>query len=208
LAENGIVIRQGAGHARKQIPLIMDDFDNGLSETLRSLLRTLHQSLVFYDERIAEQDNMLKIISKEREECQRLMKIPGIGVSIATVLLSLSGRAGDFKNGREFAAFLGLVPRQHSTGGKPRLLGITKRGDSYARTLLIHGARAVLWSIKRGYTPLGRGATAQWFTDVVERRGANKACVALANKTARIAWQVMVNGEEYNRTGFALVPAS
>lgn len=208
LAENGIVIRQGAGHAHKQLPLIMDDFDNDLSETLRSLLRALYQALVFYDERIAEQDKELKRISKEREECRRLMKIPGIGISIATILLSLAGRAGDFKNGREFAAFLGLVPRQHSTGGKPRLLGITKRGDSYARTLLIHGARAVLWSIKRGYTPLGDGATARWFADVVERRGVNKACVALANKTARIAWQVMANGEEYKRTDLALAPTT
>lgn len=197
LAENGVVFRQGACYVRACLPGIIDDPQNELSEVMRQLLRCLYETLVFLDDKIAEQNMALKAIVKSNETCQRLMRVPGIGFITATILLSVAGAAADFKNGREFAAYLGLVPRQHSTGGRQRMLGITKRGDSYVRTLLIHGARAVLRSMKMGRKPLGEGPQALWLSKLIERRGPNRASVALANKTARIVWSMMARGSEY-----------
>jgi len=197
LAENGIVIRQGACHVRSQLPILLDDLDNELSGVMRELLFSLMDVFRFHDERIAELDRRLRAISKENEVCRRLMKMPGVGFLTATILLTVIGRAGDFKNGREFAAFLGLVPRQYSSGGKNRLLGISKRGDAHVRTFLIHGSRAVLRSMKKGGKPLGDGGRTTWLTELVERRGHNRASVALANKMARSAWAMVASGAEY-----------
>jgi len=119
-------------------------------------LASLYESLCFLDNRILDQEKLLKDIVRENEACKRLMQVPGIGLLAATILLSVAGVASNFKNGREFAAYLGLVPRQHSTGGKTRLLGISKRGDSYTRTLLIHGSRSVLHALIAGRTPQAR----------------------------------------------------
>lgn len=196
LAENGIVIRQGACHVRGRLPAIVDDSENGLSGVMRRLLSSIYESIRFLDAQIAEQDKAISSIAKEHDACARLMKIPGVGPLTATILLTLAGAASDFKNGREFAAYLGLVPRQYSTGGKQRLLGITKRGDSYARTLLIHGARAVLRAMRVGRAPLGQGAN-DWLVQLVDRRGHNRASVALANKMARVAWNVLARGSQY-----------
>lgn len=200
LAENGVIIRQGAHYVRSQLPAILDDQDNELSGLMRELAMSLLDHLRYLDEQISTQDKRLKLIAKENEVCCRLMTMPGVGVLTATILLTVGGRADDFKNGREFAAFLGLVPRQHSSGGKNRLLGITKRGNSYVRTLLIHGARAVMSSMKRGRTPLGAGPRAEWLVALEDRRGYNKASVALANKMARTAWCMMTKGTEYQTT--------
>lgn len=197
LGECGIVVKQGAGNLRGSLPALITDQDNGLSGTMRQMLVLLYEHIASLDAQIANLKAMLKNIAKEHEACQRLQKIPGIGSLGATILLAVAGAAKDFKNGRQFAAYLGLVPRQHSTGGKQRLLGITKRGDSYVRTLLIHGARAVLNSMRRGCAPLGPGAVGAWFMQLVERRGPNKAYVALANKMARIAWSMLARGEQY-----------
>lgn len=197
LAENGVVFRQGACHVRSQLPVVIDDRENGLSDVMRRLLSSLYDTLVFLDDQIAEQDKALKAIVKSNEACQRLMRVPGVGFVTATILLAKAGSVGDFKNGREFAAYLGLVPRQHSTGGKQRMMGITRRGDSYVRTLLIHGARAVLRSMKMGRAPLGDTAQAAWLAELVERRGHNRASVALANKTARVVWSMMARGTQY-----------
>ncbi|HML54556.1 IS110 family transposase [Solidesulfovibrio sp.] len=196
LAENGLVLRQGACHVRSHLPAMVDDLDNGLSGMMRRLLASIHEYITILDARIAEQDKVLAGIAKEHEACKRLMKIPGVGVLTATILLTMAGAAKDFKNGREFAAYLGLVPRQYSSGGKQRLLGITKRGDSYARTLLIHGARAVLRAMHVGRVPLGEGAS-DWLARLVDRRGHNRGAVALANKTARIVWNMLSQGTEY-----------
>lgn len=198
LAENGIIIKQGACHVRQSLPAIANDMQTDLSPVMRQLLISLYEHIVELETRISEQDRILQNFAKEHEACKRLMKVPGIGILTSTILLTLAGAASDFKNGRQFAAYLGLVPRQHSTGGKQRLLGITKRGDSYARTLLVQGARAVLGAMKFGHTPLGCGETAQWLTLLVERRGANKACIALANKTARVAWSMLAHGSQYH----------
>lgn len=197
LAENGIVIKQGACHVRSQLPTLLDDQDNELSGIMRELLFSLMEVFRFHDEQITLLDRKLQGISKENEDCRRLMKMPGVGFLTATILLTVIGRAGDFKNGREFAAFLGLVPRQYSSGGKNKLLGISKRGDAHVRTFLIHGSRAVLRSMKSGRKPLGDGAKTDWLTDLVERRGHNRASVALANKMARAAWTMVVTGAEY-----------
>lgn len=199
LAENGIVIKQGACHVRSQLPAIMEDRENDLSGIMRGLLAELYEHIVSLDARIDRQSKALLAVARDHEVCRRLQDIPGVGFLTATILLTVAGRPKDFKNGREFAAFLGLVPRQHSTGGKQRMFGITKRGDSYVRTLLIHGARAVLRSIKMGRTPLGNRERTQWVSSLMERRGYNKTSVGLANKMARIAWSMMANQTEYRQ---------
>jgi len=196
LAEHGIAIRLGICAVRDQLPALIADEENNLSGLMRRNLTSLYESLCFFDERIREQDNLLKGVAKENEACQRLMRVPGIGIMTATILLTIAGVASNFKNGREFAAFLGLVPRQNSTGGKTRLLGISKRGDRYTRYLLIHGARAALSRMVAGYTPEHRRNL--WIVELAARRGKNRASVALANKTARVVWSMLTQGTEYN----------
>lgn len=197
LAENGIVIPQGPSQVRSRLPNILDDAGNGLSGLMRHLLASLHEHCKELDAKIALHTRQLRELAKGNDACRRLMAIPGIGVMTATVLLSLSGSIRDFKNGRQFAAYLGLVPRQYSSGGKQRQLGITKHGDSHARTLLIQGAKAVLRAMKYGYSPFGKSWLTDWLIQLVDRRGPNRACVALANKTARIAWGLLASGNEY-----------
>ena len=187
-------MRQGVAQVRKNLPTIIDE-GNGLSGVMRRNVISLYNSLCFLDQQIAEQEQILKFIAKENEACKRLMQIPGIGLMTATILFSVAGAASNFKNGREFAAFLVLVPRQNSTGGKTKLFGISKRGDKYIRTLLIHGARAVLRSLVMG--KLAEGKQQKWLAELIIRRGAKRACVGLANKTARIAWSLLVHGTEY-----------
>jgi transposase len=195
LGEYGIVMRQGSAQVRKHLPAIIADESTGLSGVMRRNLISLHKTLCFLDQQVDEQEQILKVIAKENEACERLMQIPGIGFLIATILLSVAGVACSFKNGREFAAFLGLVPRQNSTGGKTKLFGISKRGDKYIRTLMVHGARAVLSSLVAGRTPEHRQN--KWLAELAGRRGTKRACVGLANKTARIAWSMLANGTQY-----------
>lgn len=197
LAEYGIIIKQGACHVRNQLPSIIGDLENGLSGRMRSLLSSIQERIVFLEAQISEQNKLLQAIAKENESCKMLLEIPGVGILIATILLTQVNAASDFKNGRQFSAYLGLVPLEFSTGGKQRLLGISKRGDTYIRTLLIHGARAVLRAMKYGKSPFGDGATTKWLMQLVERRGFNRASVALANKMARIAWSMLAKGTEF-----------
>ena len=195
LAEYGIVLRQGVCAVRNQLPALIADEENNLSGLMRRNLTSLYESLCFLDERILEQEKLLRAVVKENEACRRLMQVPGIGLMTAMILLTIAGVASNFKNGREFSAFLGLVPRQNSTGGRVRLLGISKRGDCYTRTLLIHGARSVLSRILAEQTPGQRQHL--WITELASRRGRNKAYVALANKTARVVWSMLTQGTEY-----------
>lgn len=127
-------------------------------------------------------------ISRKSEVCQRLEKLQGIGPITSTALIGAVGDAKEFKNGRHLSAWLGLVPKQYSTGGKSKLLGISKRGNSYLRTLLIHGARSAMRYV---------GDEASWLKNLIERRGKHKACVAFANKNARFVWAIMIKGENY-----------
>ncbi|MEN8261275.1 MAG: IS110 family transposase, partial [Pseudomonadota bacterium] len=142
LLERGIVLPRGRAEVLKRVPGILEDAENGLSDRFRCLLNGLKDELRGIDERVEAYDQEINQIAQHSEAAQQLMSIPGIGALAATALLAHVGDVRLFRNGRELAAFLGLVPRQRSTGGKPTLLGISKRGDVYIRTLLIHGARA------------------------------------------------------------------
>ena len=193
LLEYGIVLPQGATVVRKALPTILEDADNGLSFEMRALLADLREDLVRLDERIAEYDRKVARIAQQDPACQRLLSLPGVGPMIATALLAAVGDVSTFRNGREMSAWLGLVPRQCSTGGRSVLFGISKRGDTYLRTLLIHGARSVVRiagkkSDKRSH----------WVTTLAARRGKNIAAVALANKNVRTAWALLSRDESYN----------
>ncbi len=192
LTEYGIVIPQRASQVRHKLPLVLEDAENGLTATAREWLHALAEELQALDQRIAATDQQIERVFEADEACQRLAQLPGIGPLTATALVAAVGDATAFKNGRQFAAWLGLVPRQHSTGGKTTLLGMTKRGNCYLRTLLIHGARAVLRVVDRK-----TDARSRWLQGVKARRGMNCASVAQANKTARVAWALLAKGDRY-----------
>lgn len=192
LMEYGLIISQGRKVLCTHIPDILADANNGLSGMFRELLSGLWEEMIHLEQRVSEYDLQIELLSKQSDVCQRLMTVPGIGPMVATALVASVSDGKAFKNGREMAAWLGLVPRQHSTGGKPRLMGISKRGDTYLRKLLIHGARAALrWTDKK------HDKRSVWATSLKERRGQNIAAVALANKTVRTAWVLITRHEEY-----------
>ncbi len=192
LMEYGIVQPQGIASLRKALPEILEDAGNELTPMFRELLAGLRDEFGRLDRRIADYDARIKGLSEQSELCRRLMTIPGVGPMSATALVAAVADARAFKSGREMAAWLGLVPRQHSTGGKPKLLGISKRGDTYLRKLLIHGARSALRVADRKLDRRSR-----WAVEVADRRGRNVAAVALANKTVRTAWVLLTKGDEY-----------
>jgi len=192
LMEYGIIIPQGINQLRKAIPDILEDAENTLSSYFRELLRELYDEIVHFDERIETIELKLKVISEQNEDCQRLLTIPGVGLLTATALIAAIGDISVFKSGRELAAWIGLVPRQHSTGGKPTLLGISKRGDSYLRTLLIHGGRSVVRVAHKHQDKRN-----QWIGEIKQRRGENISNVAVANKNARIAWALLTKKQDY-----------
>jgi transposase len=194
LLENGIALPKGINRIRKGLPVLIEDLENELSIITRDCLSNLYAHLLYLDERIAEYDHRLSVIAKQSEHCQRLLKIDGVGVLVATAIFAAAGNGSEFKNGRHFAAWLGLVPRQHSTGGRTRLLGISKHGNKHLRTLLILGAHSVVHRCgKKG------DKASKWLQGVLERGGGNKAAVAQANKTARIVWAILTSGEEYKK---------
>ena len=192
LAEYGIVIPQGIAAVRRELPLILEDAENALTVMTRTLFAELFDELCLLDQRLSGCDDRIKAVNQGSDMCQRLEAVPGIGPITANALYAAGGNGSDFKNGRHFSAWLGLVPGQHSSGGKAVLLGISKRGNTYLRTLLIHGARAVL-----RYSADKTDRFSRWAQALLERRGHNKACVAVANKLARIAWVVMAKGDDY-----------
>jgi transposase len=192
LMEYGLIIPQGISYVRKSIPLILEDGDNELTVIFRELLSTLYDEMVHLDARIKALEITLESLCAHSEDCQRLLSIPGVGLLSATAMVASIGDISVFKNGRELAAWLGLVPRQHSTGGKPTLLGISKRGDTYLRTLLIHGGRTVVRVANKHQDK--RNA---WVMQLEERRGKNISAVAVANKNARVAWALLSNKSTY-----------
>jgi transposase len=198
LSEYGIVVAQGVHRLRKSLPALLEDAANGLTCLSRELFQELYQQLVWLDERIEVMDNKLLQVFSTTEACQRLAKIEGVGPMIATALYAAVPQADVFHNGRHLAAWLGLVPHQHSTGGKSLLLGISKRGERYLRTLLLHGTRAVVYRWKDKLHPSPR---ARWLQQLIARRGINCATVALANKTARVAWVLLQKGVSYQPVG-------
>jgi len=195
LLEYGLVIPKGISHVRKQVPFILEDAENGLSPLFREMLNELYEEMQHLDQRKEAIEQKLEQIGQQSKDCQRLQSIPGVGLLTATALVAAIGDISVFKNGRELAAWLGLVPRQHSTGGKPTLLGISKRGDSYLRTLLIHGGRAVVRVAHQHEDKRNR-----WIQDIDQRRGKNITAVAVANKNARIAWALLSQKTTFKTT--------
>ena len=193
LAEHGIVIARNIAKLRQNLTYMTEGDGNGLSSLVRALVGELKAELAELDQRIAAYDRRIRELYRNNELCQRLGKIEGVGPLSATALMAAVGNRQGFKNGRQFAAWLGLVPKQRSSGGRDRLFGISKRGDRYLRTLLIHGARASLARAKGKQDPRSR-----WLEKLRERRHPNIAAVALANKNARIAWALLSSGEAYN----------
>ena len=192
LAEYGIVMPKRVAQVRHKLPSILEDAENGLTMMAREWLQALAAELQALDQRIQETTTQIQREFASHEACRRLAQLEGVGPLIATALVADVGEATTFKTGREFAAWLGLVPWQHSTGGKPLLLGISKRGDRYLRKLLIHGARAVVRTVEGK-----QDGRSRWLQGLIVRQGKHRAGVAQANKTARIAWVVVAKGERY-----------
>ena len=192
LSEYGIVLPQGISHIAKRVPQILEDGENDLPGVFRQLLFRLGEHLKELDRQVTELEAQIQLWHRESEASRRLAQIPGVGPITASALVASIGDAKAFKNGRQLAAWLGLVPRQHSSGGKPLLLGISKRGDTYLRTLLILGSRAVLRVAERQ-----PGYQASWLARLLERRNSNVAAVALANKNARTVWALLAQGRDF-----------
>lgn len=202
LAENGITIKQGPTWVFALVPAIVSDENNELSGIMRNLLRVQHEHLVHLRAQIKELEVTLKTLAAQDEACKRLMQIPGVGLLTATLLSSEVGNGSAFHSSRAFAAYLGLVPRQYSSGGKSRLCGIGKTGNRQLRTLLIHCARSVQRSVNQGKAPFGGGPLEQWVKDLMDRRGKNKTTVALAAKLARISWKILARETSFNKEFF------
>lgn len=194
LAEYGIVLPQHSGQVRRGLPEVLEDAENQLTGTSRELFRSLYEELVELDEKIAVADNRIQVAFKNTPNCQRIAAVEGVGPLIATAVVAAISNGHAFENGRQFSAWLGLVPRQNSSGGKSRLLGISKRGDPYLRTLLIHGARSVVYRAKAK-----TDKRSLWIVDKQQRLGTTKACVAVANKNARVIWSLIAREQEYQR---------
>lgn len=188
LAEYGLIAAQGIGCLRKKLPQFLENQDNQLTSLALEIFSQLHQELLEIDEKVKFLDKRIARVCQENEACQRIKQVEGIGPLTATALVAAIGDIAQFKNGRHLAAWLGLVPRQHSSGNKKVLLGISKRGDRYLRTLLIHGARAFISLAKKH---------SDWLNSLIKRCGKHKAYVALANKNARIVWALLAYQTEY-----------
>jgi len=192
VAEYGLVAPRELLHLRRALPVWLEDAGNGLSGRFRRLLQALWDDLRILDERVAELDREIALIAHGDPAARRLQQLRGVGPIVATALVAAVGDGGQFANGRQMAAALGLAPKQHSSGGKDRKLGISKRGDAYVRTVLIHGARSASRTAKGK-----RDRLSQWVMALAARRHPNVVATALANKTARIAWAMLRHGTDY-----------
>jgi transposase len=193
LAEYGIVLPQAISRLRRGLPEVLEDAENELTVRGRELIASLSDELRSLEERIKPYDSAIERASVDSCTCRRLRSIPGIGPIGATAVVATMGDPKVFKNGRHFAAFLGLVPRQHSSGGKSQLGRISRRGDVYVRRILIQGAHSILKRIDQR-----KGPRTDWLRGIVARRGRQVAAVALANKNARIAWQLLAHDALYD----------
>lgn len=192
LGEYGIVFAKGVTTLRRKIPEILEDAENGLSLRFRNLLVRRYEQLVELEEHITFYTKELEYLSQQDDACQRLQTVPGFGPIVASAFRSVVGDGRAYARGRDAAASIGLVPRQYSSGGKNVLLGISKRGNKYLRTQLVHGARSVVLQAANKEDPLSR-----WINRIREERGWNKAVVALANKMARIGWAILRHNTRY-----------
>ena len=192
LSEYGLVVAQGVSVLRRAIPELLEDAENGLSESFRALLARRYQQLLELGEHITHYTEQLQHMAEQDDACRRLRTLPGFGPIVASAFVSTVGDGSAYRRGRDVSAAIGLVPAQHSSGGKERLLGISKRGDRYLRTLLVHGARSVVYQAQRKDDRLSR-----WLQRLCTERGMNKAVVAMANKMARMGWAVLSKGTVY-----------
>ncbi|MBN3814996.1 IS110 family transposase [Paraburkholderia sp. Ac-20347] len=191
LGEFGIVVPQGIGYVAQRVPELIKDASNALPGSFRLLINRLLEHLQLLHRQVDEIEAAIKAWHRDNAVSQRLEKVPGIGPLTATALVATVGDAKNFDNGRQLAAWLGLVPRQHSSGGKQNLLGMSKRGDAYLRTMLIHGARSVIYRATQKADPNS------WVFNVTARRNKNVAAVALANKMARTVWALLVHERSF-----------
>ena len=192
LLERGITMPKGRRHIEESLPGILEDSDNKLSGSLRVLLRELRHEMQYLHEQIGECDKLIVRIAGELEDCEHLVTIPGIGPTIATATIAAIGNGAAFKKGRGFAAWLGVVPGEHSTGGKQKLTGTSRRGNKYLRKLFLLGAHAVL-QCRTKQDPV----LSAWLERLATRKRPQVAAVALANKMARTAWAVLRKREAY-----------
>ena len=192
LLERGITIRKGRHHIQESLPGILEDPDNKLSGALRVLLTQLQMEMQYLQRQVEESDRLILRIAGDLEPCRRLLAIPGIGPITATATIAAIGNGAAFKKGRGFAAWLGVVPGEHSTGGKQKLTGTSRRGNKYLRKLFVQGAHTVLLQRTKQSTGLST-----WLAQLTSRKRPQVATVALANKMARMAWAVLTKGEAY-----------
>jgi len=193
VAEYGLVAPKHMSSLRAAIPCWLEDAENGLTHYFRSLLHGLWDDLLALDDRMSEMDKTINRLAKGNEDCVRLQQLRGVGPMISTALIATVGDARQYRKSRQMAAAIGITPKQHSSGGRDRLLGISKRGDVYLRTLMIHGARSAVAAAKHKDDPLSR-----WVTGIANRSHLNVAAVALANKNARMAWAMLRNKTDYD----------
>jgi transposase len=201
LLERGLTLPKGRRYVDEQLPRILEDAELRLSGSFRVLLAQLKIELEQLTARIEEMDRVMQKTARENEACQRLTEIPGVGPVIATALIGAVGNASTFGKGRKLAAWMGIVPGEYTTGGKQKLLGISKRGNKYLRTLFIQGARSVLQQRHKQAPGLSR-----WIEQLLERTHQNVVIVALANKLVRMAWAVLCKNERYRAPVLAVTP--
>ncbi len=190
LYEFGVTLKGGRQAGLSEIQQRMTELEEIVPGMLFEAVKEQLNRLDEIEADVKNIERRIKDWQKQQAACKKIAEIPGVGMLTATALVATMGEAASFKSGREFAAFVGLVPRQSGTGGKIKLLGISKRGDTYLRTLLIHGARAVMFTAK------DKGA---WSESLLQRRPANVAIVAMANKMARTAWAILAHDREYQK---------
>lgn len=192
LGEFGLIVPQGIGYIATRVPELIEDGANELPGAFRLLILRLLDHLKELDRQVEELEDRIHAWHRSSDLSRKLAMVPGIGPITASALVASIGDAKNFDGGRQVAAWLGLVPRQHSSGGKSNLLGMSKRGDTYLRTLLIHGARSVIYRVTQ------RADACSWISGVVNRRNKNVAAVALANKNARIAWALLAHDRQFD----------
>lgn len=195
LLDRGFAIGKSITRARRIIPEILSDVENEITVLAREALNELYDLFRDLDRRITIFDRKIDAVFRDSEVCQRIAKIKGVGPKTATAIVAAVGDGSEFKNGRHLAAWVGLVPRQFSSGDRTVLMGISKRGNQHLRSLLVHGARAVVRT-----APNKTDHNNQWVNQLRERRGFNRATVAVANKNARVIWAVLRTGEPYRAT--------
>ena len=192
LTEYGITMAKGIHNLIKCLPNILEDEETELSTLSKTVFRDLYEQILLKTKKIKEYEKLIETIFKQNSDYQKIAQIEGVGILTATAVIACIGDIKLFKNGRHLSAYFGLVPKQHSSGGKEKLLGISKRGNTYVRSLLIHGARsAVLHAAKKN------DRKSNWIKSLKERKGFNITTVALANKTARTIWSILTHNTDY-----------